>query len=349
MLGFVVWNPSPEIIPGLADSFPISPRWYGVLFALGFVFGYKILEKKFKKENVDVKLLDTLFMYVMLGTVLGARLGHVFFYDWAYYSKHLGEILMVWKGGLASHGAAVGIITALYFYAKKVGKSMLWGLDRVVVVVALAACLIRTGNLVNSEIIGKPTQTESGWAFVHTPTDVLSNDMPGIVGAEFAEISDDPARLEMTVHFQPGLQEDVVKGIFEGQVKRLFDSYSPVYEQVEWIESTDNYELIEAGGQFAIKAQVKPVLRYPTQLYEALAYLLIFILLYVLYPKLSLQDGKLFGLFLVLVFGFRVVIEFWKANQVDFEDGMQLNMGQWLSVPLVIVGLYFLLRKRKEA
>lgn len=160
MLNVILWDVDPEIF----KIGPIAVRWYGLLFALAFLLGYHIVERMFKAEKIDLAWLDKLFLYTMIATVIGARLGHVFFYGWDYYSKHLGEILKIWHGGLASHGAAIGIILALWIYSKYVSKrSVLWILDRVVVPVALAGCFIRFGNLMNSEIVG--TQSSVAWAF----------------------------------------------------------------------------------------------------------------------------------------------------------------------------------------
>lgn len=249
----IVWNADPVIF----HIGEWSVRWYGLLFALGFVAGIYIMTRMFKKDGVNKDWLDSMFLYVVIGTILGARLGHVFFYDWAYYKEHPAEIIKVWHGGLASHGGAIGIILMLWIWSKKVTKkSLLWALDRVVVPTALAGAFIRTGNLMNSEIFGN--QTSLPWAFIF-------------------------------------IREDNIP-------------------------------------------------RHPTQIYEALAYLAVFIFLMYLFFKTDtrLKEGKIFGWFMALVFGFRFLIEFLKADQVAFESGMVLNMGQWLSIPLVIVGIVFI-------
>jgi phosphatidylglycerol---prolipoprotein diacylglyceryl transferase len=255
----IVWNADPVIFT-IGEW---SVRWYGLLFALGFVAGIYIVTKMFKRENVNPDLVDSLFLFVVIGTVIGARLGHVFFYDWAYYKDHPGEIIKIWHGGLASHGGAIGIIAMLWFWSKKYSKkSILWAMDKVVVPTALAGVFIRTGNLINSEIYGNATSLP--WAFTF-------------------------------------IREDNIP-------------------------------------------------RHPTQIYEALAYLLVFGFLVYLYLKTDIRfkEGKLFGWFMMLVFGFRFFIEFLKVDQSAFEANMTLNMGQWLSIPLVIVGLYFVLRKPKK-
>ncbi|MCK5822057.1 MAG: prolipoprotein diacylglyceryl transferase [Bacteroidales bacterium] len=255
----IVW----DINPILLQLGQWEVRWYGLLFALGFVSGIIIMTRMFQKEGVNKDLVDSLFLFVVIGTVLGARLGHVFFYDWAFYQNNPGEIIKIWHGGLASHGGFIGIVLALYIWSKKYSKrSVLWIFDRVVVPSALAGTFIRLGNLMNSEIIGKPADIP--WAFTF-----VSHDM------------------------------------------------AP---------------------------------RHPSQLYESLAYLGIFALLMFLYWKTNAgnKPGRLFGLFMSLIFGFRILIEFTKENQVAFEDNMTMNMGQWLSIPLVLVGLYFIFRKVEE-
>ncbi|MCL6495753.1 MAG: prolipoprotein diacylglyceryl transferase, partial [Ignavibacterium sp.] len=235
---------------------------YGLLFALAFVFGYIILSKVYKKEKKSLEDLEKLSIYVILGTVIGARLGHCLFYDPAYYLTNPIEILKVWQGGLASHGAAIGILTALYLFSKKKkDQNIIWILDRLVIVVALGGALIRLGNLFNSEIIGKAADVP--WAFI------------------FVRVDDIP--------------------------------------------------------------------RHPTQLYESLFYFLSFIILYFIYQKksVSLKPGFLFGLFLILIFGFRFFIEFLKENQSAFESALPINMGQILSIPFVLLGLYFIFRKKQ--
>ncbi|HYX09602.1 MAG TPA: prolipoprotein diacylglyceryl transferase [Bacteroidales bacterium] len=162
ILQFITWNVNPEILP----VGPLSIRWYGLLFAASFLFGYLILQKVFKREGVSQEVLDRLTVYMAIGTIVGARLGHVIFYDPVYYFSNPIRILKIWEGGLASHGAAIGILIALYLFAKKSKKSFLWTMDRIVIVVALAGFFIRTGNLMNSEIYGVETHLPWGFIFV---------------------------------------------------------------------------------------------------------------------------------------------------------------------------------------
>lgn len=166
ILAFIHWNVSPEIF----SIGPLHVRWYGLLFAIGFLFGYNHGEKMFKHENIDLKWLESLFIYLIVATVVGARLGHVFFYGWDYYSQHPIEILYVWQGGLASHGGVLGIILAMVLWSLKVSKrNLLWVLDRVVVPSVLVGALIRFGNLMNSEIYG--VQTSLPWGVIFERND----------------------------------------------------------------------------------------------------------------------------------------------------------------------------------
>jgi phosphatidylglycerol---prolipoprotein diacylglyceryl transferase len=161
ILSFIHWNFNPDIF--VIFDHPV--RWYGLMFAIGFVIGYKIVEKQFKYENENLKWLENLLIYIVVGTVLGARLGHVFFYGWSYYSQHPLEILFIWQGGLASHGGTIGVFIALYLFSKKYTKrSVFWIIDRVVIPTAIVAMLIRMGNLFNSEIYG--VQTSLPWGFI---------------------------------------------------------------------------------------------------------------------------------------------------------------------------------------
>ena len=258
ILDFIHWNIDPTIF----SIGPVSVRWYGLLFAMSFVVGYFIMLRIFRKENIPEPLLDQLSMYMLIATVVGARLGHVLFYEPASYLAHPLDILKIWQGGLASHGAAVGIIVALYLFARKTRQPFLWVIDRIVIVVALSGFFIRTGNLFNSEIYGNLTQLP--WGFI-----------------------------------------------------------------------------------FDRNGETLP--RHPTQIYEGLCYLIIFFfLLWDYYHKNGKpRPGFLFGFFLVTVFGFRFLVEFIKEPQVNFENSMALNMGQILSIPLIIAGIILLVRKQK--
>lgn len=272
MLLFINWDVSPEIF----NLGGISIRYYGLLFALAFIFGYRVEEKMFKSEGLPMAWLDKLWLYVAIATIVGARLGHCIFYDWAYYSQHPLEMILpvrfspVFKftgyQGLASHGAAIGIIAGLWYYSRKISKkSIFWILDRAVIPIALAGFFIRLGNLMNSEIVGLPTSMPWGFRFIHSGLE--NPDLP----------------------------------------------------------------------------------RHPAQLYESICYLISFFVLMHLYWRTNVKKrmGFIFGAFLILIFSARFVIEFAKEVQEPWEAGMVLNMGQILSIPFVLAGIFMLWYSKK--
>jgi prolipoprotein diacylglyceryl transferase len=271
MINSITW----DVGPALLDLGGFQIRAYSVMFALGFIISYFIIKKFYQKEGVPVKELDTLTVWVVLGGLIGARLGHCLFYDWNYYSKNLLEIILPFSfkpefhftgfQGLASHGGAIGIIISMIIYYKKsTKKSFFWLIDRIAVPTGFAGALIRLGNLMNSEIYGH--QTDLPWGFV----------------------------------------------------------------------------FVRNGDTFA---------SHPTQLYEAAFYIITSIVLMRLYKveRFRNASGFLLGVFFIMVFTARFFIEFVKENQVAFEDSMSLNMGQLLSVPVVLTGVFLVLRAVKNS
>lgn len=266
MLDFITWTADPAI-------FSIGSReirWYGLAFAIGFWIGYSIVSRMWKNEKLPPAWIDSLLIYTMLGTVIGARLGHCLFYDPGYYLANPIEILKVWEGGLASHGGTLGIVIAIYFYSRRIThKSMLWTFDKLVVPTGLVAAMIRLGNLMNHEIYGHPTDLPWGFRFI------------------------------------------------------------------------ENLHAWKMGAE-----PIFTVPSHPTQLYEALCYLVTFAICMWLYfiKQEWKREGLIFGVFMICIFGSRIFIEFLKNNQEAFEDNMVLNMGQWLSIPFVLAGCWFVWR-----
>lgn len=252
---FIYWNADPTLF----TLGPLSVRWYGLAFAIGFIIGYNIVAKMFRHEGAPESWLGILLAYVVAGTVIGARLGHVFFYDWSYYSTHLGEIPQIWKGGLASHGGTIGNIIAVLIFSWLVSKrNPSWTFDKLVVPVALVAALIRLGNLMNSEIYGAYTQMPWGFVFQRNGETLAS---------------------------------------------------------------------------------------HPTQIYEALCYLLLFVVLMWMYWKKNAEERPwlITGIFFLGIFVPRFFIEYIKNVQEPWEIEMigkwGMNMGQLLSIPFVLIGL----------
>ena len=266
-LAAITWDVDPVIF----EIFGRGIRWYGLFFALGLlILGPMIEGRIWKREKLNPEWMNSLFVYVVLGTILGARLGHVLFYDPSYYLANPSKIFAVWEGGLASHGGTIGIIVAVWIYSRRVTKrSMLWTLDRLAVPTGLAAALIRLGNLMNSEIFGRPTDLPWGFVFPRA--------------SEFAG--------------------------------------------------------------YAEKGLTIPAC-HPTQIYEAVAYLLVFALCMYLYwgrDAARRYPGLILGYFLLGVFGFRLFVESIKNVQESWEIGLVqhygLNMGQFLSIPFILAGL----------
>jgi len=263
----IIWDPSDSII----DLGFFALRYYSMFFLLAFVSSYIVVKKQFEKYGVDVALMDPLTVYVVLGTLIGARLGHCLFYDFAYYSQHPLEIILPFTfspefritgfQGLASHGGGIGIMVSLILFCRKFKLRLWFMLDQIALVVPLAGTFIRLGNLMNSEIIGKPTDVS--WAFIF-------------------------------------LKDDNIP-------------------------------------------------RHPAQLYEAIAYLTIFSIVYFLVKKYPKSPGFYFGMVIFLIFCFRLAIEFIKEDQSAFEAGLLLNMGQILSIPFILTGLIIMYLKKEPS
>jgi phosphatidylglycerol:prolipoprotein diacylglycerol transferase len=298
----IVWNPSEGIDLGF-----FIIRFYSLMFVVAFGLGWYIMKNIYDRENESIEKLDSLFIWTVLATLLGARLGHVIFYDWEYFRNHLLEIFLPFRftptfeftgyAGLASHGAAISIIISMYYYSKKILKRpLLWILDRIVIGVASGAIFVRLGNFFNSEIIGKETSSSFGIKFVRD---------------QFSA-------------------RDAVNA-------------------TQIPNPTEAYQAIATNPQFANLLEQVPA-RHPAQLYEAFCYVFVFAALFFLYWKTEarLKSGFLFGLFLVLLFSVRIVVEFVKESQGGFESSLGLlSTGQWLSIPFILIGLYFIFTAEK--
>jgi prolipoprotein diacylglyceryl transferase len=278
------------------------------MFVVAFLGGLQIMKRIFKNENVSEEKLDTLFIYAVVSILVGARLGHVLFYDWDYYQNNLLEIILPFRlnpfkftgiAGLASHGAAIGVIIAMYLYHKKYPEIKLsWILDRVVLPVAFGAIFVRLGNLMNSEIIGKVTNSDYGFRFI----------------------------------------------------QQHYRSYEAI-QLTKAKTAQKAYDAIVNNPKFSALLEAVP-LRHPAQLYESICYIFVFIILMYTYWKTDKKQKPfyIFGLFLVLLWSVRFIVEFYKKSQGGFEDslGNLLSTGQWLSIPFIIIGLYFMFRRDKK-
>lgn len=295
------WNP----ITGIDIVGNFKLHFYSLMWVIAFILGWYIMKRIYTKEKVKLEYLDPMFIYVVLSTMLGARLGHVLFYQSELIQQDFFSIFLPFSfkngveftgfQGLASHGAAIGIIIGMYLYRKKYNyKSLLWILDRLVIAVASGAVFVRIGNFINSEIIGK-----------------ASGDFP--LGVRF--IQDYYNKYE---------------AVRITKIKDVQEAYNAI---------ANNPELLEAVP-----------FRHPAQLYESFCYIFVFLILWYFYSKTPKrnQTGFIFGLFLVLLWTVRFFVEFVKEAQVDDRATWALNTGQWLSIPFVILGLYFMFKYKPK-
>lgn len=357
MLNFVIWNLDPDIID---LGFP-RIRYYGLMFVISFIIGYYIIKKILEKEKQPEAWLDTLLWYMMIGIIVGARLGHCLFYQPEYYLANPIEILKVWEGGLASHGAGIGIIVSMFIFSRKVAKKpMSWIGDRIVIVVALGALFIRLGNLANSEIYGDATGTEYGFVYVQDTR--LSRYYDG--SKEFQKYvedfkvskssSDKPQKkdgfpVELDVTFTRNVvTEDIARSLMQRNIFPLLKQRNTDIGSEGNLfipeDEVPEIRLRKTGGRFTATTTIFAVPKHPTHLYESLAYTLTFLLLMWLYWKKKAGDipWLMTGVLFTSVFIARFFIEFIKENQVASEVGMALNLGQKLSIPFIIIGIFLI-------
>ena len=345
-LMYISWNVSPSLYDGF-----ISVRYYSIFFAFAFIIGYQLVKKMYLAEKAPLEWMDKLLVYTVVGTIIGARLGHVFFYDWNYYSKNVAEIFMIWKGGLASHGAAIALIFTMWIYSKKITfKSTLWSLDKLVIVVALAAGFIRIGNLMNSEIVGKRTADKSGIFYENKASNTIANFF-SIENSkvDFIKTGNDTIIdnfIYPMVNVKIPLGQNTMKPVYANVFANSFNIENQDTEADFFSGEFSNKYKISSNNDLLLPIYIIP--RIPTQLWEALSYWIIFIFLFWGYwkKKWNLYEGRLFGLFLILLFTSRLIVEFFKEHQTLSEKSF-LSMGQYLSIPLIFIGLYFLIKSKK--
>ena len=300
----IVWNPSVGIDLGF-----FMIHYYSLMFVVAFSLGYYLMKKIYVNEGLTIENLESVFMHSIIGTLLGARLGHVIFYDWDYYKNNLLEILLPVRfspefeftgfQGLASHGAVIAFVIAMHLHSKKViKKPTLWTLDRVTIPASFGGIFVRIGNFFNSEIIGHTTDVATGVKFVRS------------------EISE--------------YQAVKITGINNAN-----KAYSAIVNNAKFKEVLENL-----------------VYRHPAQLYEAFGYIFVSFILLFLYWKTDKKNspGFMFGVYMLLIFFVRFLVEYVKKSQGGFEDtfGNILSTGQWLSIPFMLIGIYLLISSKKR-
>ncbi len=334
----------------------ITLRYYSLLFALSFILGYIFMRQVFKKEGLSQDKLDSLLTYLVISTIIGARLGHVFFYQWDYYSQYPAEIFRIWEGGLASHGAAISIIIAVIIYCRRsLKKPVLWLLDRLVISIALAGALIRLGNWFNGEIYGAIKNSTFQTVYTDPPRQRIINAFDEyVVGIKYQLLNEEVVTdniiypvYRMEFKFSDKMNhEEMARALVENQIKPYINNFSK--EDKNILFQLDETLQWERNKEKTGSIKILGVPRNPTQIYEALGYFLIFLILLQVFRQLQLiaRQGFIFGMFLTLIFSFRFFIEYFKENQVASEEGQLLNTGQYLSIPLVAAGLFFILRSK---
>ena len=360
-MNFILWTAEADIftIPGLDREV----RWYGLLFAASFYLGSLLIGKIFKKEGLKPTVADDLLMYIIVGTVAGARLGHVLFYGPYFgqegYFSHPLSILKVWEGGLASHGAGFGLLLACFLFSRKHKVNFKWLIDRIVIVVALAGCFIRFGNLMNSEIIGKPVENGSAFVFIKNTERTIINDGSLVSSVDYTELNEDTIiegitypKLRFTIIGHSTTTQLLLEEQYMHVAGRyLFnENYNKGHRDIKVIDkNTPHLHFLNNEDPVAyFDAYI--ITRHPSQLYESITTGFLFIILMLLYKKFgkNTPHGLLAGVFFIYIFLLRFVYEFLKENQVDMENDMTFNMGQKLSAPMVIFGIYLVYNALKK-
>ncbi len=433
-LSYFIWNGSPEIF----TYGWLSLRWYGLLFALGFLLSQQILYYMHKRDQLPQSDVDTLTIYMVIATILGARLGHIIFYQPEIFTEDPLGVLLPFQfnpefkftglQGLASHGAAFGILFALWIYSNyyftfsgrsiakemairkqeeekfkkaeeapkngsvgrilsmlafgaavqvpptegdgnahirnkikngfnfikrvKPGQSYIQTLDRIVILVTLTGALIRMGNFFNSEIIGKPTDAVTGVVFMNETTEMFTRraDTP----VEFVEVkkntnaeagTDGRKPILIYLFFKNGIDQVTADNYIRGTGSNILASH-PDFIDYQLGGPLPYTTVQEANGIWVGRIEVMGISRHPSQLYESISCFLFFLFLYWLWArgKVHTQPGLIFGIFMIVLWTLRFIYEFEKENQVDFENALPINMGQILSIPLIIVGILILVR-----
>lgn len=363
-LNFIIWNANPEIF----EIGGFSLRWYGLFFALGFLITQQILYYIYKKEGKPDSDVDTLTIYMVIATIVGARLGHIIFYQpeviwtepWSIFLPfEFSPFRFVGLRGLASHGAAIGILFALWLYSRKKrpGQSYLQVVDRIVILVAIVGALIRFGNFFNAEIIGKPTDSAHGVVFVSRLTELIkeSQGKREVIESIVYHKNDSVAPgtngrvpISLYVFFEKGVSEVEARRMMSNARNLTYE-----YRLDEYFDLTQPMEYnvaVQDDGNYAGKMSMTGISRLPAQLYECFSCILLFILLYWIWTryKENLPPGRLLAIFLIVCFGLRFFYEFLKENQEEFEASLPINMGQILSIPLVVAGVILLIYSYRQ-
>lgn len=370
----ILWDPNIFLYQG---DF-ISVRWYSVLFISGFVIGRFLVVGAYKREKRYDTTVDLQMLYMVFGILIGSRLGHVIFYEPEILSRGIQEIFFFWKGGLASHGAAIGILSGMALYSFKIeinsfkinfidrlrrGYNYLQVMDRMIIAVAIGCALIRMGNFFNSETIGLQTQSSYGVLFVNPSEERIKSQLPFVKKVSFYEtgvfykvgqpLLNTKIFFDNEEYKEDRIKESVKKTLINLHPEKVYANSSiinPFKGQVKYTFKRNN-------SDFYMEYETVGVYRHPAQLYESLIYLIIGIIMFIVLYRytINLRHGSLLAFFFITAFGGRFFLEYFKENQVKNELlelnnllGISLNLGQLLSIPFVLVGIYMFFYNRKS-
>ena len=348
LLSFIIWDVNPDIIKIPFLDHPV--RWYGMLWALGLIVGQQIMYYIYKQEGNGREEVDKLTLYVIIGTLVGARFGHCIFYDPVYYFSNPIKFLYIWEGGLASHGGGIGLFISLYLFARKYKRKYLWILDRVAIITLLTGAFIRFGNFMNSEIIGIPTESGNGIVFVRPLADILYQVDDKIESVSFEKRAgeNEGSKVPITLHieYKKGAQINALE--LERFVERSVPHYLKSSYASKHFYYSDHeplkYETKKDKGVQRAEIYIFGIARHPAQLYEAIACLIFFLIVAHLWyhNRSQLKNGFIFGVFMTLLWTERFFNEFLKENQEAWEADLLINMGQILSIPMFVFGVVVL-------
>ena len=370
----ILWDPNIFLYQG---DF-ISVRWYSVLFILGFVIGRFLVVGAYKREKRYDTTVDLQMLYMVFGILIGSRLGHVIFYEPEILSRGIQEIFFFWKGGLASHGAAIGILSGMALYSFKIeinsfkinfidrlrrGYNYLQVMDRMIIAVAIGCALIRMGNFFNSETIGLQTQSSYGVLFVNPSKERIKSQLPYVKKVSFEETGrfykNGQPFLNTKIFFDnEEYKETRIKNSIQKSINYLHPEYvysnSTVFKP---FKDEVKYQFERNNSDFFMEYETVGVYRHPAQLYESLTYLIIGIIMFIILKKyqLNLRHGSLLAFFFISAFLGRFILEYFKENQINNELyklndllSLNLNLGQLLSIPFVVFGVYLFFRNIKK-
>ncbi|RPH35952.1 prolipoprotein diacylglyceryl transferase [bacterium] len=345
---YLIWNPNPILFQ--SGDFAIG--WYGLLFTLGFFLSQRLIIFVYHREKKPE--LDVLLLYLIAGAVIGARLGHVLFYDPAYFLLHPLAILKVWEGGLASHGAVAGMVIALWLFSKRhPDHAFFWLLDRITIVALMTGALVRVGNFINSEIVGIPTGAGYGVVFAADAVREIGQ-QPGVMQVSVERRTEPsesrPGLVPLTLAIDvrtSGTPPAFMENFFHHTLYPAVFKQPGVRQSFQETGGTSESEtVVPIQGGFEGKFNVLGIARHPVQLYEAAVALALGIWLFTIWwkKKSAVPPGLLIGWCLVLLFASRFLLEYLKEDLIPIEAGLPLKIGQLLSIPFIALGVWLVRR-----